>query len=127
MWAGSDCIFVMVLDKSTSIVEQITSGNIRAAARLITRVEKRDPEAINIINEAIEKERDFFDSECLTGTLEDYANDLRIKIIDRGSKYEIDLDPISGEGHDFGFIVKKKSKKVDLDTFSVGEVISEEE
>jgi len=33
------------------IVEQIASGNIRAAARLITRVEKRDPEAIEILKQ----------------------------------------------------------------------------
>jgi len=82
-------------------------------------------EAISIVNEAIEKERAFFDKECLTGSLENYTSDLYVRIIDHGSKLEVDLAPISGEGHDFNFSVKKKSKKVDLDSFSVGELISE--
>lgn len=83
--------------------------------------------AIDIVNEAIEKERAFFDSECLTGNLEAYTVDLYVRIFDLGSKFEVDLAPISGEGHDFGFTIKKKSKKVDLDSFSVGELISEPE
>ncbi len=83
--------------------------------------------AINIVNEAIEKEREFFDKECLFGILENYTADLYVRIIDRGSKYEVDLAPISGEGHDFNFTVKKRSKRVDKDSFCVGELISENE
>ncbi|MCP4568597.1 MAG: methylmalonyl Co-A mutase-associated GTPase MeaB, partial [FCB group bacterium] len=37
------------------IVEKIQSGDVRAAARLITKIEKRDPEAIEIIKEVYAK------------------------------------------------------------------------
>ena len=88
---------------------------------------KKKTKAIDIINHAIQKDRDFFDNEGLRGTLEDYSFDLNIRIIDHGFKYEVDMAPKSGAGHDFNFIVKKRSRKVDKDSLMVGEVISEPE
>lgn len=81
--------------------------------------------AIEVINKAIEKERTFLDSECLYGTLKDFQSDLNITIFNKKKHYYIDLGPKSGEGHDFSFNVLKTKEKIDRDTFSVGEVISE--
>ena len=84
-------------------------------------------EAIDIINQAIEKEKEFLEKEYLMGSLKDYQLDLFIKIIDHGKKFEVDLAPKSGEGHDFNFIVKKHEKRLIRDSLMIGEVISERE
>ena len=82
-------------------------------------------EAINIINYAIDLEKDYLEKECLTGNLKDFQSDFFVKIVDHGSKFEVDLAPKSGEGHDFNFIVKKHKKQLIRDSLSIGEVISE--
>ena len=82
-------------------------------------------EAISIVNQAIEQASEFLKKEELFGNLMDYSSDLRVRIFDLGSKFEVDLGPISGEGHDFNFVVKKRTKKLIEDSLAIGEVISE--
>jgi hypothetical protein len=89
--------------------------------------QKRRLELVNILEDALKNDREFIKSVYLDDTIEDLISDLRLTIIDRGSKLEIDLAPISGEGHDFNFLVKKRSKRIVKDSLMVGEVISEHE
>ena len=80
---------------------------------------------INIINEAIKQDKEFLEEEGLIGDLKDFTDDLYVRIFDYGSKFEVDLGPKSGEGHDFNFIVKKRTKKLVKDSLAIGSVISE--
>jgi hypothetical protein len=48
-----------------------------------------------------------------------------VKIIEREGCFDIDLNPHSGEGHDFNFSIVKKTGRVDQFSMSVGELISE--
>jgi hypothetical protein len=89
--------------------------------------ESRKHEVVNIINYAIEQEKEFLQQEGLIGNLKDYGSDLNIKIIDRGTKFEVDLGPKSGEGHDFNFVVRSRSKKLIKESLAIGEVIPEPE
>ena len=82
-------------------------------------------EAVRIINDAIEQEKEFLEKEGLVGSIEDFQSDLYIKIIDHGSRLEVDLAPKSRAGHDFNFIVKKRGSKLKKDSLTIGEVISE--
>lgn len=86
---------------------------------------KKKSKFINILEDALKADKEFLESECLDDNIEELISDLRLTIIDQGSKLEIDLAPISGEGHDFNFLVKKRSKRIVKDSLMVGEVISE--
>lgn len=99
---------------------------ITKSGRIIKK-SKRRAKFINILEYALKADKEFLESECLDDNVEDLISDLRLTIIDHGSKMEIDLAPISGEGHDFNFLVKKRSKRIVKDSLMVGEVISEPE
>lgn len=83
--------------------------------------------AIDLINAAIKQDAEFLEPECLVGGLKEYMEDMVITIKENDSNYDIDLDPKSGEGHDFSFSVDKGTKRVDMQSLVVGEVLPEPE
>jgi len=80
---------------------------------------------LDVVNRALEMDSEFLGKECLYGGLKDYLEDMYVKIIEERNCYFIDLNPHSGEGHDFGFEIKKKTGRIDKDSMMVGELISE--
>lgn len=82
--------------------------------------EERRNQAIDIINQAIEKNRDLFDSETLFDGLKEYTEDMVITITDRDTFFSLDIFPKSGAGHDFGFTVDKDT--LEVKDMAVGEL-----
>ncbi|MFX0099926.1 MAG: hypothetical protein ACFFCS_10105 [Candidatus Hodarchaeota archaeon] len=80
---------------------------------------------IDFVNRALESNSEFLEKECLLGGLKDYISDMYVKIIEEKNCYIIDLNPHSGEGHDFCFEIKKKTGKIDKNSMMVGSLISE--
>lgn len=64
------------------------------------------------INNALSKNKDILAKETLGSCLEDYMKDMNIEIIEEKEYFIINLDPISGEGHDFSFKLDKKTKLI---------------
>ena len=101
------------------------SGDWKDNIRFIPENENAKDTAIDLINAAIEQDGDFLESECLVGGFREYMEDLVITITENESQYYIDLSPKSGEGHDFSFSVDKGTKRIDKQSFAVGEVLPE--
>ena len=83
--------------------------------------------AIDLINRAIELDAEFLEPECLVGGLKEYTEEFVVTIKDAESLYDIDLNPKSGEGHDFSFSVDKSTGRIDRQSLAIGEVLPEPE
>ena len=79
--------------------------------------------AIEMVNRALVRDREFLESEYLPGDLEEYTKEFFITIKETQSALEMDMSPLSGEGHDFQFVILKVTGMIDQDTFCVGEVL----
>lgn len=80
---------------------------------------------IRNINKALLCDSVWLDNFGLKGSIKDYTVDLLVAIRIRNSKYSIDLSPISGEGHDFVFIINSKTNKIIKESMCVGTIEAE--
>ncbi len=96
---------------------------LKDVIRFESTKDRKKRKIIDIVNETLANDQDFLELECLSGDLEEYTKDFHIKLIEKGTKNIVDLAPKSGEGHDFMFFIRKKTKRIDRDSLSVGSVI----
>lgn len=95
--------------------------------RFIPGYNEDSSKVIDIINKAIQLDAQFLESECLVGGLKEYMEEFVVTINDSGSRFFIDLNPKSGEGHDFSFSVDKNTGRIDRQSLAVGWVLPEPE
>lgn len=95
--------------------------------RFISEHKGTSNEVFDIINKAIALDAKFLESECLVGGLKEYMEEFVVTIKDGESRYIIDLNPKSGEGHDFLFSVDKNTGRIDMQSLAVGEVLPDPE
>ena len=78
--------------------------------------------ALNTINTIFKRNEDILKAETLPFNLQECLSDFYITVSQDHQGYYVDLNPKSGEGHDFGIHVNTKTASVTID---VGELISE--
>ncbi|MHA1147937.1 MAG: hypothetical protein ACTSR8_06795 [Promethearchaeota archaeon] len=101
----------------------MTEKDWKEKIRFISFKENKIEKAIRKINKALEDDKEFLEAEYLTGILKDYTEEFNITIYNKKTRYDIDLGPKSGEGHDFQFSINKVTGRLDKDSLAVGEVI----
>lgn len=110
-----------------SVSRKMNNSDWKKDVRFISENENTKEKAIDLINKAIEQDSELMNSECLFGGLKEYLEDLIITIKDTESQYCIDLNPKSGEGHDFSFSIDKSTRLINKQSLVVGEVLPEPE
>lgn len=90
----------------------------------ITKIEPKI-QLVSKLDEALKKSGDLGVYGDLSNGIEDLIKDFRITITENISGYFIDCGPLSGSGHDFQFVLKKKNWSIDENSICVGEVLSE--
>ena len=92
------------------------------AVRFISADQTTRAHAIAVTARAIELAGTFLEEEGFPGTLEKWVEEFVVTIQDGDERYFIDLDPISGEGHDGQFAIHKATGELDRTSLTVGEV-----